>query len=125
MQLHTNHSHGKISLGYIEGVANVRFALSVVAEQFHKRVTMKPALLHAVRMVCIDPSINHIDDTGQTDTTGPVLYLLKLIVRQFGFPCLKEVSVEHPWIMPHELMTADEVTMLTVILFLISYKRTR
>ena len=110
MQLHTSYSHGEISLGYIEGVAKVRFALSVVAEQFHKRITMKPALLHAVRTVCTDPSINHIGDTGQTDTTGPALYLLKLIVRQFGFPCLKEVSVERPWIMPHELMTEDEVT---------------
>jgi len=125
LQLHTNHSHGEISLGYIEGVANVRFALSVVAEQFHKRVTMKPALLCAVRSVCTDPAVNLFDQTEQSDTTGPVLYLLKLIVRQFGFPCLKEVSVEHPWIIPHELKTEDEVSMLTVILLLISYKRIR
>jgi len=110
LQLHTSHSHGKISLGYVEGVAKVRFALSVVAEQFHKRITMKPALLHAVRTVCTDSTVNHIDQTEQSDTTGPVLYLLKLIVRQFGFPCLKEVSVEHPWVMPDELKTADEVT---------------
>ena len=109
LQLHTNPSHGEISLGYIEGVAKVRFALSVVAEQFHKHVTMKPALLHAVRSVCTDPSINHIGDTGQSDTTGPGLYLLKLIVRRYGFPCLKEVSVEHPWVVPHELKKADEV----------------
>jgi len=114
LQLHTSHSHGEISLGYIEGVAKVRFALSVVAEQLHKHVTMKPALLHAVRTVCTDPSINHIGDTGQTDTTGPALYLLRLIVRQFGFPYLTEVSVEHPWVVPHELKTADEVTMLTL-----------
>ena len=109
LQLYTNYSHGKISLGYIEGVAKVRFALSVVAEMFHKYVTMKPALLHAVRSVCTDPSINHIGDTGQSDTTGPGLYLLKLIVRRYGFPCLKEVSVEHPWVVPHELKKADEV----------------
>ena len=81
---------------------------------------MKPALLHVVRMVCTDPSINHIDDTGQSDTTGPVLYLLKLIVRQFGFPCLTEVSVEHPWVVPHELKPDDEVIMLPIP-FLISY----
>ena len=113
MQLHISHSYGEISLGYIEGVAKVRFALSVVAEQFHKRITMKPALLHAVRTVCTDPSINHIGDTGQSDTTGPGLYLLKLIVRQFGFPCLTEVYMEHPWVVPHELKTADEVTVLS------------
>jgi len=74
---------------------------------------MKPALLRAVRSVCIDPAVNLFDQTEQSDTTGPVLYLLKLIVRQFGFPCLKEVSVEHPWIMPHELKTEYEVSMLT------------
>jgi len=113
LQLYTSLSHGKISLGYIEGVAKVRFALSVVAEQFHNHVILKPALLHAVRTVCTDPSINHFDDTGETDTTGPGLYLLKLIVRQFGFPCLTEVSVEHPWVVPHELKKAHEVTILT------------
>jgi len=113
LQLHTNHSHGEISLGYIEGVAKVRFALSVVAELFHKSITMKPNLLHAVKTVCTDPTVNHVDDTEQTDTTGPVLYLLKLIVRQFGFPCLKEVTMEHPWVIPHELKKADKVTMLS------------
>ena len=57
-----------ILLGYIEGVAKVRFALSVAAELFHKRVAMRPALLHAVREVCMDTTINRVDDTGHTDT---------------------------------------------------------
>ena len=125
LQLHTSHSHGEISLGYIEGVAKVRFALSVVAEQFHKHATMKPALLHAVRTVCTDLTVNHMDDT---DSTGPVLYFLKLIVRQIGFPCLTEVSEEHPWVVPRELKKADQVTVLTrwesymYIISQISYK---
>ena len=63
--------------------------------------------------VSTDTTINHFDDTGQADTVGPVLYLLKLIVRQYGFPCLAEVSTEHTWVVPPELRKADEVTMTT------------
>ena len=113
LQHHTGHSHGEISLGYIEGVAKVRFALSVVAELLHKHEAMGPALLHGVREVCTDATVNHVDGTGQTDTIGPVLYLLKLIVRQYGFPCLAEVSTAHTWVVPPELRRADEVTMAT------------
>ena len=113
LQHHAGHSHGEISLGYIEGVAKVRFALSVVAELFHKHEAMGPALLHGVKEVCTDATINHVDGTGQTDTIGPILYLLKLIVRQYGFPCLAEVSTAHTWVVPPELRRADEVTMTT------------
>ena len=104
-----SHSHTKISLAYIEGVAKVRFALSVVAELFQKHVAMKPAFLHAVREVCTDTSINQINGTEQGDKLGPVFYLLKLIVRQFGFSCLAEVSAVHTWFVPPELKGQDEV----------------
>lgn len=90
-------------------MAKVRFALSVAAELFHKRVAMKPALLHAVREVCTDTTINCVDDTGHTDTVGPVIYFLKLIVRQFGFPFLTEMSTVHAWVIPLDLRRADEV----------------
>ena len=112
LQHHNDNSHGDISLGYIEGVAKVRFALSVVSEQFYRRVTMKMPLLQAVRAVCTDPTVNHIDDTGKSDTTGPALYLLKLIVRRYGFPCLTEVSEKHPWVVPNELKSEDEVIIV-------------
>ena len=110
---HTGHSHGEISLGYIEGVAKVRFALSVFAELFDKHITAGPTLLRGVREVCTDATINRFNDTGQADTIGPVIYLLKLIVRQYGFPCLAKVSTEHTWVVPPELRKADEVTMTT------------
>ena len=106
-----SHSHTKISLAYIEGVAKVRFALSVIAELFQKDVAMKPAFLDAVRGLCTDTTINHVNGTEQGDKIGPVFYLLKLIVRQFGFSCLTEVSAVHSWIIPPELKGADEVTM--------------
>ena len=109
LQQHTGHSRSEILLGYIEGVAKVWFALSVAAELFHKRVAMRPALLHAVREVCMDTTINHVDETGHTDTVGPVIYLLKLIVRQFGFPFLTEMSAVHTWVIPLDLRRADGV----------------
>ena len=92
-------------------MAKVRFALSVVAKLFQKDVAMKPAFLDAVRGLCTDTTINHVNDTEQGDKIGPVFYLLKLIVRQFGFSCLTEVSAVHSWIIPPELKGADEVTM--------------
>ena len=119
-----SHSHNKISLGYIEGVAKLRFALSVVAELFQNHVAMKPAFLDAVREVCTDTTINHVDDTGQGDKIGPVFYLLKLIVRQFGFSCLTEVSAVHSWVIPPELKGADEVSMTSQhsgVLFLVRF----
>ena len=68
-------------------------------------------LLHAVRAVCIDTSVNHVDGTGQTNTTGPVIYLLKLIVRQYGLSCLTEVCAAHTWVIPLGLRKADKVIM--------------
>ena len=92
-------------------MAKVRFALSVVAELFQKHVAMKPAFLHAVREVCTDTSMNQVNGTELGDKLGPVFYLLKLIVRQFGFSCLAEVSAEHTWVVPPELKGQDEVIM--------------
>ena len=112
LQHHTGYSHSEISLDYIEGIAKIRFALSVVAELFHKHVDMRSALLHAVREVCTDTSINQVDSTRQSDITGPVLYLLKLIVRQYGFPCLAEVSAACAWVVPPELKKVDEVIII-------------
>lgn len=113
MQYHTGHSHSQVSLGYIEGIAKVRFALSVVAELFHEDVAMKSTLLDAVKKVCTDTSINCVDSsTKQSDITGPVLYLLKLIVRQYGFSCLEKVSAAYTWVVPPELKKVDEVIII-------------
>ena len=90
-------------------MAKIRFALSFVAELFHKNVAMWPALFHAVKEVCSDATINYVDSNGQTDSFGPLLYLVKLIVRQYGFPCLVEVSTAHMWVIPPELKKTDEV----------------
>ena len=114
--------HGRyteaVSLDYLEGVAKVRFALSVVAELLnqndqpwsqHEDGVLVAQLLHQAREVCVDPTINSIDDTGQRDTVGPVVFLIKLLVRQYGLNCLQKASEDHVWIVPEQLKQTGEV----------------
>ena len=119
-------AQGTVSLDFLEGVAKVRYGLSVVAELLSKRVSglevaTQPAaskhyhgvlanqLLHAARDLCIDKSINHIDVTGDSDTNGPIVYVLKLVMRKYGTDCLQRVSKDHQWVVPPELRQGEEV----------------
>ena len=93
------------SLKYLEAVAGIRFALSILAEQL-KSSTVSNPLLRVAEKLCIDTRVNIIDP----DTTGPVFYLIKLLVRQFGFPCLRAVSQLYSWLVPKGLKRADDVS---------------
>ena len=112
----TQYNEG-VNLEYLEGVAKVRFALSIVAELLSQSNQPRSQqdgvlivqLLHQAREVCTDPNINSVDDTGQKDTEGPVVYLIKLLVRQYGLQCLQKVSEEHGWIVPRLLQKNEEV----------------
>ncbi len=65
-------------------------------------------LLELAKEVCTDPVINTTDfNISGVDCVGPGIYLLKLLVRQYGFMCLKEVSVRHPWVIPEGLHTTE------------------
>ena len=108
---------GAVTLEYLEGVAKVRFALSVVAELLNQSDQPRSQedgvlvvrLLHQAREICVDPNINSIDNTGQRDTVGPVVYLIKLLVRQYGQGCLQSASEAHAWIVPEQLKQTGEV----------------
>ena len=103
----------QVSLEYLEAVAKIRFALSVVAEELsNNRVRGREELLQVASTMCTDVNVNVLDSSGRKDTTGPVIYLLKLLVRQFGFACLKSVSEEHPWVIPRELRRGDNVSLM-------------
>ncbi len=108
-----------ISLQYLEAVAGVRFALSVLAQLLEKNGIINMAILRVARDLCMDDRLNIIDPSGRVDTTGPVLYLVKLLVRQFGFPCLKRISQAHPWVVPEGLRRADNVSTCTYIIIFI------
>ncbi len=98
-----------VSLQYLEAVAGIRFALSVLAHEL-KSDRVNNTLLVVARDMCMDTRVNVIDPTGRVDTTGPVLYLMKLLVRKFGFPCLQTVSQAHPWVIPEGLRRVDDVS---------------
>lgn len=107
-----------VTLEFLEGVAKVRFALSVVAELLNQSDQQRSAkdgvlvvrLLQQAREVCVDPNVNSVDDTGQTDTVGPVVFLIKLLVRQYGLNCLQRASEDHAWIVPEQLKQTGEVS---------------
>ena len=109
-----------ITLDLLEGVAMVRYALLVVADLLQQQVNkvegaFPPShtesvneatviqLLKEARQICTMVGINTIDMTSKGNTTGPVVYLMKVIVRQWGFGCLKQVIKGHQWVMPAAL----------------------
>lgn len=102
------------TLDYLEGIANVRFALSVVAEVLQNEESRYKSkeLLEAGEKLCSDREINHIDTSGKTNTVGPVIYLLKLIVRQYGLPSLRAAAENHEWIIPAELKSVEVLQLL-------------
>lgn len=83
------------SLDYIEAIAKARYVLSVMAEQM-KTGKVNETLAQIVCKMCTDTKIN--TKIQGKSSTGPLAYLLKLIIRQFGFPCLKYVTQSYPWI---------------------------
>ena len=97
------------TLEYLEGVANVRFSLSVVAEVVKSEETGKHfmELLRAAGQICSDSEVNCIDSADQQDIVGPVTYLLKLIVRQFGMSYLKAAAERHEWLVPVKLKSYE------------------
>jgi len=99
-----------ITLEYLESVAQMRFGLSVIAELLETgRIDHR--LMQITSDICCDTRINIIDPTGRLDTTGPVVYLIKLLVRRYGFPVLRQVSQDHPWIIPEQLRKEDAVSL--------------
>ena len=115
-----------VSLQYLEAVAGVRLSLSVLAQEL-KSDRVNSSLLRVARDLCMDTRVNVIDPTGRVDTTGPVLYLMRLLVRQFGFPSLRTVSQSHPWVVPETLRRVDNVSACSgwVIVYLLLFYRRR
>ena len=112
----------EITVDYLEGIAGVRFALVLTADILNSRISKARSrehsftaqadhLLRLTERVCTDASINHIDITGTTDTIGPNVYLLKLLVRQFGSTQMMEVSKVCGWVLPPQLRTEHTVSI--------------
>ena len=72
-------------------------------------------LVHVAEVLCTDSGVNHIDVTGDSDITGPIVYLLKLLVRKYGTDCLQRVSKDHQWVVPPPLRPGQEVRTLCYV----------
>ena len=107
--LKEDHSQGTPSFEYLESVARVRYSLSVLAEvlKSEEKGQHFVELLKAAKQLCSDSKINVVDMTGHKDTSGPVIYLVKVIVRKYGMPCLKKYAEEYSWIIPPELKSGN------------------
>ena len=103
------HHLGMPTLEYLEGIAKARFSLSVVAEVLKSEETGQHfvGLLKAAGQMCTDREVNCIDPAEQQNTMGPLIYLLKLIVRQYGMPCLRVAAQVHDWLIPAQLMSEE------------------
>lgn len=96
-------------LEYLEGIAKLRCALSIVAEMLVETPSdgTDQDLLQAAEATCTDEDVNCVDMDDFINTVGPGIYLIKLLGRQYGLPQLKEVSENHKWIIPAPLRSEE------------------
>ena len=128
-------SNPSINISYLEGVAGTKFAIMEVANFIHSQFSndenldidqtfeqseVVSTLMEWARRVCTDTVINTTTmKSGNVDITGPVAYLLKLLVRHFSFPCLKQASEKYLWIVPQGLRTSNLVSKVTMQLYIV------
>ena len=111
----------EVSLDYLEAVAKARYILSVVADSLEAG-HINEELLTTVKEMCTDENINTVDVTGDSDMSGPVVYLLKLLVRRYGFPCLTKVCETHSWVVPTQLKGDVSDYLKLCSIFVYTYK---
>ena len=99
-----------LSLEYLESVSQVRFAFAVVAELLHKQkekgseevghlyTDNAQQLIQVAKDCCTDDEINGED-------SGPAIYLVKLLVRQYGMSFLTGLTADPTmeWVVPSHL----------------------
>jgi hypothetical protein len=120
-------SRQSITIGFLEGVAGAKFAMMEVAKFIYAHFSTEsgemrhyqaahqsaksPLLMDNAKTICTDHEINLITNAGgNLDMTGPIVYLIKLLVRQFSFPCLKQASEKYPWLIPEGFRTSNLVS---------------
>ena len=105
-----------LTMSYLEAIAGARFGLSVVARLLHSQCCEPQTsesnsvavleLIDQARDICLNEAINAFHATWNI---GPGVYLAKLLVREFGYSSLMEVSSKFNWVVPEGLMTTNQV----------------
>ena len=122
---HSPHECKGISLEYLKAVAQVRFGLHLAAtcliqeagcnepmcilgqDNNIKDSAARLRLLAVIERICTDTTINQID---QVHATGPLMYLLRLLVRRYGMMPLRNVCKKYQWVQPPNLELTTEVS---------------
>ena len=112
-----------ISMPYLESIAQIRFALSVVAELIFKQNQsgllargyhshIAHSLIQVAKNYCTEDSLNDED-------SGPAVYLLKLLVRQYGTSFLATLSADPAmeWVVPLHLRGSGKASITVDILY--------
>ena len=117
-------------MDYLEGVSEVRFALILVADTLnnlvsgaseHSFTAQADNLLRLAETVCSDTTINEVEVSDTVDAIGPNVYLLKLLVRQFGSARLLEISKACNWVLPPQLKIEQTVSIKSLLLYYYYY----
>ena len=105
-----HHSQEHLSLEYLESVSQVRFALSVVSEVLYKQnekgsqavghfhTNAAQLLIQVAKDCCTHDKMNEED-------SGPAVYLVKLLVRQYGMAFFISLTADPTmeWVVPSHL----------------------
>ena len=101
--------HNIVTLQFIEGVAKLRLSLSTFTEVLSKHIAkgqeghdsiQHRELIDNCKELCTDMTVNCVNGDN---SSGPSVYLMKVLVQQYGLPTLNSVAREYPWIIPKEL----------------------
>lgn len=104
-------SNSSITISYLEGVAGMRFAMGEVASLLHSEVKGQLIwLMQVTKDVLTDSIINTTNFSEGRDVVGPAVYLIKFIVRQYGFYCLNKIYQSYQWILPDSLRSPYRVS---------------
>ncbi len=118
-QVLANEHIQQVSIAYLEAVATVKFGLQVIVHLLHSQCYGSESssesvfdLLHLVQKICLDPVIHVTDTSYEKDVMGPAIYLVKLLVREFGSASLVKISSIHKWIIPDSLKSSHQVGLM-------------
>ena len=107
-----------VSMEYLESIAQIRFALSVVAELLFKQSRVSRGchthtadlLIQAAKDCCTNDNINDKD-------SGPAVYLVKLLVRQYGMSFITTLTTDPTsmkWIVPPHLRGSAKASVTII-----------
>ena len=105
-----------LSLGYLESVSQVRFALSVVSELLYKQNEKGSQAVghlhtHAAQILIQVAKDCCTDDVMNEEDSGPAVFLVKLLVRRYGMSFLADLTADPAmdWVVPLHLKRSGEV----------------